>query len=177
MSIFRKYCVPCDNAGCGRCINWSCNNEVEVDFDFDDYDSHILHDEDDLCHDCHSTDCFCGETDELNLDDFCHDCCSTDCFCGEIDEHNFNNYDSHILLVEDDESREQKELDEKQKELDESFNSFEQDKINKSKEFFKSFEETMDYHLWIHQQIELYKDNSEFQYNLLLCTGINIMPK
>ena len=124
MSIFRKYCVPCDNAGCGRCINWSSRKN-------------------------------------------------------RVRQHK-NSLDEFRLQDQQDKEQEltrRQELDEKQKDYYKSCNSFEQDKINRSKEFFKSYDETMDYHFWIQQQIELYKDNSEFQYNLLLCTGINIIPK
>jgi hypothetical protein len=46
-----------------------------------------------------------------------------------------------------------------------------QDRQERSTEFFKSFDpEDMDYHEWLQEQIELHKDDPEFQYNLQLFT-------
>jgi hypothetical protein len=48
-----------------------------------------------------------------------------------------------------------------------------EDRHKRSVEFFKSYDEDMDYHVWLQEQIELHKDDPEFQYNLQLFTYNN----
>jgi hypothetical protein len=48
-----------------------------------------------------------------------------------------------------------------------------EDRSKRSKEFFKTFDEDMDYHLWLKEQTELHKDDPEFQKNLAMFTYNN----
>ena len=48
-----------------------------------------------------------------------------------------------------------------------------EDRSKRINEFFKTFDEDMDYHLWLKEQKELHKDDPEFQKNLAMFTYTN----